>query len=254
MRSRTLRSGYLGRVDYTTALEWQHALRQRILDRTVAGGADVTAHADAENHLLLLEHPPVFTLGRNASQEHILAEQAWLADRGIEVHEADRGGEVTFHGPGQLVGYPIVDLKPDRRDIRRYVRDLQEVLMRTLAEYGIRADPGLDGRPVGVWVKGRKIASIGVHLRHWVSTHGFALNVSTDLSYFSGIVACGMPKAPMTTLAELTNEAPDLPTIAETVATHFREVFSAYPGAPLSRAELTRTGGAMIASGSSGPA
>ncbi len=165
---------------------------------------------EGPERLLLLEHPHVYTLGRNASEADILAGPDWLRAREIEVVECDRGGQVTYHGPGQLVGYPIVNLSPDRRDVRRYVRDLQQVLIRTLADYGITAE-GRDGQAfVGVWAGEEKIASIGVHLSRWITTHGFALNVSTDLSYFAGIIPCGLHQVRMTSIERLTGRAPRL--------------------------------------------
>lgn len=203
---------YLGRVGYREGIEVQEAARE-----------DLRAGTGPER-LLLLEHPPVFTLGRNASPDEVIASGEWLAGRGIEVHETDRGGQATFHGPGQLVGYPIVDLKPDRRDVRRYVRDLQEVLVQTLADLSVNAE----GRPspeIGVWVGERKIASIGVHLSRWITTHGFALNVTTDLSLFGGIVACGMPEVEMTSIEDRTGDRPDLERVARLCAGHFGEVF-----------------------------
>ena len=216
MSRRRLRAGWVGRVDYAAATAIQEEIRAGILD------------GREDDHLLLLEHPHVYTLGRNAASEDVLASPAWLAERGVELHESDRGGQVTYHGPGQLVGYPVLDLKPERRDVRRYVRDLQEVLIRTLADVGVEATPGLDGLPVGVWVGPRKIASIGVHLRQWVTTHGFALNLAPDLSFFSGIVACGLPAAPITSVEEQTGAAPTPGAIAERVERHFRRVFDRY--------------------------
>jgi lipoyl(octanoyl) transferase len=218
--------GYLGRVPYAGT----SALQIKLRDALLAGRG--------EEHLLLLEHPSVFTLGRNADPGDVVADSGWLDIRGVEVHETDRGGQATYHGPGQLVGYPIVDLKPDRRDVRRYVRDLEEVLIRTLADYGVEAEPALSPRPVGVWVGDRKIASLGIHLRHWVTTHGFALNVTTDLTFFSGIVACGMQSAPMTSIEELTGAAPPLDEVAERVVVHFAEVFARTP-MPLRADEIT---------------
>ena len=222
---RILRTGVLGRVPYAGAA----ALQARLRDALLAG--------TGVEHLLLLEHPSVFTLGRNADADDVVADPGWLDRRGVEVHESDRGGQATYHGPGQLVGYPIVDLKPNRRDVRRYVRDLEEVLILTLGDYGVAGEPALSPRPVGVWVGERKIASLGIHLRHWVTTHGFALNVTTDLSFFSGIVACGMQSAPMTSIAELTGEAPRLEDVAQRVVTHFADVFARAP-APLLPAEI----------------
>jgi lipoyl(octanoyl) transferase len=236
---RTLRTGFLGRVPYAGAA----ALQLKLRDALLAGTGD--------EHLLLLEHPSVFTLGRNADPEDVIADPGWLDRRGVEVHESDRGGQATYHGPGQLVGYPIVDLKPNRRDVRRYVRDLEEVLILTLADYGVAGEPALSPRPVGVWVGDRKIASLGIHLRHWVTTHGFALNVTTDLSFFSGIVACGMQSAPMTSIEELTGEAPPLEDVARRVVTHFAEVFSRTP-LPLRAAEIETLAGGATALGADG--
>jgi lipoyl(octanoyl) transferase len=222
MEPRRLRTGFIGRVPYAAAA----ALQERLRDALLRG--------EGEEHLLLLEHPSVFTLGRNADPTDVVADTAWLDRRGVEVREADRGGQATYHGPGQLVGYPILDLKPDRRDVRRYVRDLEEALVRTLADYGIVGEPALSPRPVGVWVGDRKIASLGIHLRHWVTTHGFALNVTTDLSFFSGIVACGMPSAPMTSIGEQSGRSPSLDAVAERVIVHFCDVFGRTV-APLAR-------------------
>jgi lipoyl(octanoyl) transferase len=164
-------------------------------------------------------------LGRNASGADVLASPEWLAAREVEVVECDRGGQVTYHGPGQLVGYPVVNLSPDRRDIRRYVRNLQEVLIRTLAGYGLAAEPRDGQEHIGVWVGEEKIASIGVHLSRWITTHGFALNVATDLSYFAGIIPCGLHRVRMTSIARLTGRAPSLPAVAAAAARHFGEVF-----------------------------
>ncbi|HEY9420864.1 MAG TPA: lipoyl(octanoyl) transferase LipB [Thermoanaerobaculia bacterium] len=210
---RTLHWDFLGRVPYDEAVALQHATREAL------------RRGERPERFLLLEHPPVFTLGRNASHEDVLAAPEWLAARGVQVAECDRGGQVTYHGPGQLVGYPIVNLSPDRRDIRRYVRDLQEVLIRTLADYGVAAEPR-DGQAfIGVWVGEEKIASIGVHLSRWITTHGFALNVSTDLSFFNEIIPCGLDQVRMTSVERLTGKAPFLPEIAAVCARHFGNVF-----------------------------
>ena len=179
---------------------------------------------EGPERLLLLEHPPVYTLGRNAGTGEITADEAWIAARGIAVHESDRGGQATYHGPGQLVGYPILDLSPDRRDVRRYVADLCAVLVRTLAELGVTAAP----RPsphVGVWVGEEKIASLGVHLSRWVTTHGFALNVTTDVGAFTGIVPCGMPGVALTSIERQTGIAWPLPEVARRLVPHFAATF-----------------------------
>lgn len=210
---RPLHWDFLGRVPYAEAVGLQLATRAALKS------------GEGPERLLLLEHPHVYTLGRNAGGEDVLASPEWLRARGIEVAECDRGGQVTYHGPGQLVGYPIVNLSPDRRDVRRYVRDLQEVLIRTLAEYGVAAQ-GREGQAfVGVWAGEEKIASIGVHLSRWITSHGFALNVSTDLSYFAGIIPCGLHQVRITSIERLTGRAPALPAIAAVCARHFAQVF-----------------------------
>jgi lipoyl(octanoyl) transferase len=217
MSRRLLSWDFLGRVPYREAVELQHAAR------------DAIKRGEAADRLLLLEHPPVYTLGRNvgskATAADILASPEWLAEQGIAVEECDRGGQVTYHGPGQLVGYPIVNLSPDRRDVRRYVRDLQEVLLRTLAAYGVAAEVREGQAFVGVWAGGDKIASIGVHLSRWITTHGFALNVTTDLSHFAGIIPCGLRGIGMTSIKRLTGRAPALAEVAAVCAGHFAAVF-----------------------------
>src|SRR3954454_7704332 len=210
---RPLHWSWLGRVSYAEAVEMQRAARAALKS------------GKGPERFLLLEHPHVYTLGRNATLEDVLAGPEWLAAWGVEVAECDRGGQVTYHGPGQLVGYPIVNLSPDRRDIRRYVRDLQEVLIRTLAEYGVAARPGEEAAFIGVWAGEAKIASMGVHLSRWITTHGFALNVSTDLSYFTGIIPCGLQQVSMTSIERLTGRAPSLPAIAAVCARHFGQIF-----------------------------
>ena len=177
-----LRVAVAGRVDYRRALAWQEAL----VAQRVAGGADT---------LLLLEHPPVYTLGRGADPCHL----GRAAGGDVPVVRAHRGGEVTYHGPGQLVGYPILGLRELRPDVRWYLRTLEEVLIATLADLGIAA--GRRDGLTGVWVGARKIASIGVALRRWVSWHGFALNVAGDLTGFEAITPCGLAGVQMTSVA-----------------------------------------------------
>ena len=180
----------LGTVAYHDAL----ALQRDLARRRIAGEV-------AEDVLVLVEHPPVITIGRaTRGKAHVVASEAMLAARGVERVDVERGGDVTFHGPGQLVGYPIVDLKRHRQDLHWYLRQLEEVLIRALSAVGVTAarNPGY----TGVWVGDRKIASIGVHAREWVTWHGFALNVTTDLSFFDLIVPCGIPDVAMTSVAE----------------------------------------------------
>ena len=166
------------------------------LQRSVAR-ARISGEID-QDVLLLVEHPPVITLGRSSKDAHLLANPAQLTARGVEVFEVERGGDVTFHGPGQLVGYPIVDLKRHRQDLHWYLRQVEELLIRALARFGIPGERV--PKYTGVWTRDRKIASIGVHARDWVTWHGFALNVSTELSYFDLIVPCGIPEVRMTSV------------------------------------------------------
>jgi lipoyl(octanoyl) transferase len=192
----------LGTVPYAEALELQRSAARARIAGDAPGGIP-------EDLLLLVEHPPVVTLGRSSKDRHLVASPELLAARGVELHEVERGGDVTFHGPGQLVGYPIVDLKRHKRDLHWYLRQVEEALIVALAELGVPA--GRVQGYTGVWTAdgARKIASIGVHARDWVTWHGFALNVSTDLSYFGLIVPCGIQGVDMTSVArELDRDVP----------------------------------------------
>lgn len=199
------------------------ALQQRLVDARKAGTVPDT--------LLLLEHPHVVTLGvkvRN-SRTHVLASDLELARAGVGLYESGRGGDVSYHGPGQLVGYPILDLKPDRTDAHRYVRDLEEVLVRVCASFGVAGtrQPGL----TGVWVGDEKIAAIGVRLSRWVTSHGFALNVDPDLSYFSLIVPCGIEGKAVTSLSRVLGHPPGMQDVRARVVTAFAHVFCRQPRA-----------------------
>ena len=176
--------------------------------------------------LLLVEHPHVLTLGvrGDGGRSHILASADALASRGVEIHETGRGGDITYHGPGQVVGYPIIDLKPDRCDVHRYVRDLEDVLIRTASDYGVLAER-VDGL-TGVWVGREKLAAIGVRIARWITSHGFALNVTTNLDYFALIVPCGIADRGVTSLAGLTGRAIDPVEVANRTAGHFANVFN----------------------------
>ncbi len=210
-----IRAAWLGRVGYGRGVELQERIRRGILEND----------PDAMDSLLLLEHPPTYTVGRNCAGGDVLAAPEWLEQRGITVAECDRGGRATYHGPGQLVGYPVIDLRPDRRNVRAYVRDLQEALVRTLAAFDVAAVGGEERERIGVWVGRRKIASIGIHLRRWVTTHGFALNVTTDLADFAGILSCGFDAGVMTSIEELTGRRPGLEDVAGCCAENFARVF-----------------------------
>ena len=175
------------------------------------------------DQLLLLEHSPVVTLGVSADRGNLLAPPDELARRGIELHEARRGGDITYHGPGQLIGYPVLLLKPDRCDVHRYVRDLEEAVIRAVARFGVRAGR-IEGL-TGVWVGNDKLAAIGVRLSRWVTSHGFALNVTTCLEDFALIRACGLDDRGVTSLARLTGGEPDIDEVGDTVAASVAEVF-----------------------------
>ncbi len=209
-RARPLASTRLGPVGYADALEFQRALHSRVADGEMDGA------------LLLLEHPHVYTLGRRGTLDDVLAPTDRLASLGVEVHHVDRGGEVTYHGPGQLVGYPIVSLR--RLSLRplEYVRSLERLLIDTLSGYGVAAEA--EGHPTGVWTGGAKIAAIGVRVSRGVTTHGFALNVSPDLGYFEHIVPCGMRDCRVTSMATEGASA-DMDEVASGVAGHFERVF-----------------------------
>ncbi|MGA3164739.1 MAG: lipoyl(octanoyl) transferase LipB [Terriglobia bacterium] len=201
----------LGRVDYAVAGDLQ---KEKVAQRKAGAIPDT---------LLLLEHPHVYTLGRNARRENLLVSEEDLAARGARVFQTDRGGDVTYHGPGQLVGYPILDLTQHRRDISWYMRSLEEVFIHTARDFGVEAVrlPGA----AGVWVGNDKLVAMGVHLSRWVTSHGFALNVNTDLRYFEWIVPCGLPDKGVTSLAKLLGRPVDMEAVAERVVEHFGAVF-----------------------------
>lgn len=186
----------LGRMAYSAALDLQRTLAEARIDRTVD-----------RDMLLLVEHPPVVTLGRSFQRQHLPTPPEELERRGIELFDIERGGDITFHGPGQLVGYPIFDLTEHKPDLHLFLRQIEECVIKTVADAGIRAECR-EGR-TGVWVEDRKLASIGIHVKKWVTWHGFALNVLTDLSFFDLIVPCGIDEVVMTSMQkELQERAP----------------------------------------------
>jgi lipoyl(octanoyl) transferase len=203
----------LGLVPYDAAIELQ---RQLVEDRRAGVIPD---------QLLLLEHPPVITLGvrTRSDRSHVLATPHALAEHGVELFESGRGGDVTYHGPGQLVGYPILDLRPDRCDVHRYVRDIEEVLIRAVAEFGVQAEraPGL----TGVWVGSEKLAAIGVRIARWITSHGFALNVATDLSHFNLIVPCGIADRGVTSLERVLGRTVPMANVEMAVSSAFCDLF-----------------------------
>jgi lipoyl(octanoyl) transferase len=201
----------LGRRRYGEVLD----LQRQIAAERIAG--------TREDTLLLVEHEPVITLGRSSKVAHLLADAPLLKSRRVELFEIERGGDVTFHGPGQLVGYPIIDLSQHKQDLHWYLRQLEQVLIDALATFGI--DGTRVDKYTGVWVGDRKIASIGVHARSWVTWHGFALNVSTDLSYFDLIVPCGIPEVTMTSIERELGRPVEVSAVAEVVERAFAERF-----------------------------
>jgi lipoyl(octanoyl) transferase len=209
--ARACEARWLGLVPYDDGLRMQ----ERAVEQLRSG--------EGMEQLLLLEHPHVFTLGRGADASNILADREQLQTNSVQVHETGRGGDVTYHGPGQLVGYPIISLKPDRCDVHRYVRDIEEVLIRTIGEFGVTGMriAGL----TGVWVGNEKIAAIGVRIARWITSHGFALNVNTDLSYFQMIVPCGITGKGVTSLSRLVGRSIDTREVTPRVVLHFSQVF-----------------------------
>ena len=213
MAERELLTVPLGRMPYAEALELQRSIAR-----------DRISGAISQDVLLLMEHPPVVTLGRSSKEKHLVASPEILQTHGVELFEVERGGDVTFHGPGQLVGYPIIDLKRHRQDLHWYLRKIEEALINTLADYGIPGERNTSY--TGVWTRGKKIASIGVHARDWVTWHGFALNVTTDLSFFDLIVPCGITGVVMTSIArELGSEEISAQDVRDRVSAKFAEAF-----------------------------
>jgi lipoyl(octanoyl) transferase len=200
----------LGRIEYGEAWDVQ---RELVARRKQGSGEDC---------LLFAEHPHVITMGRGAHPEHLLVSREQLDRLGVALWETNRGGDITYHGPGQLVGYPIVDLREWKRDVVAYLRALEQVLIDAAGEFGIAAErlPGC----TGVWAAGAKLAALGVHVSRWVTSHGFALNVTTDLRYFGYIVPCGLTR-PVTSMEQLLGEAPPRTIVLDAVARHFGRVF-----------------------------
>ncbi len=202
----------LGRTRYADAWELQKKVFSARLERRI------------DDVLLLTEHEPVFTLGKGADGNHLLANDDELNEKKIDMFWIDRGGDVTFHGPGQIVGYPIIDLNLQYLDIHRYLRDIEEMIIRTLADYGISS--GREKEFTGVWVKNEKIAALGVKVSKWITMHGFALNVGTDLSFFDRIIPCGIFHKGVTSLNAVTGTLVPLPDVHRRLIRHFSDIFS----------------------------
>ena len=209
MREKQLEVRRLGRVAYGSALDLQKELENDVILRREL------------HYLLLLEHPHVFTLGRRSKTDGVLATTELLKKLGIEVFEINRGGRVTYHGIGQIVGYPVINLSPDREDVHRYVRDIEEVLIRTMTDFGIHAFR-IEGL-TGVHTSEGKVAAIGIHIKRWVTTHGFALNVNTDLSYYNWIIAC--EGEPVTSMERILGHEVDMHEVEDRIIENFCAVF-----------------------------
>ncbi|NOQ84416.1 MAG: lipoyl(octanoyl) transferase LipB [Myxococcales bacterium] len=203
----------LGTVDYAAA----HRLQKQLQAKRIAG--------EVPDTVLLLEHPPVLTMGRSAKEQHIIAQPHVLEAQGISVHEVGRGGDVTYHGPGQLVAYPIIDLKPDRRDVRKYMWSLEEAMIRTCKEFGLSATRigGLNG----AWIGDRKVGAVGVRISRWVTMHGLALNANSDLSHYELIVPCGIQDKAVTSISAELGRTIGVPDVADPLARHFAELYDA---------------------------
>lgn len=222
----------LGKMDYKKAWDYQELLMQKnlaIKRAWQAGDHTTPIPSQTKHYLLFVEHPPVYTLGKSGKMEHVLLNENQLAEKGIEFYQTNRGGDITFHGPGQVVGYPIFDLEKFYTDIGRYLRELEEVIILTLAAYGIVA--GRSQGETGVWIdalikgKERKICAMGVRCSRWITMHGFALNVNTDPGYFNHIIPCGIQNKKVTSLKEELGYEVSMTELKEKLKRNFEKVF-----------------------------
>ena len=224
MQNRKIVFEDLGRRAYKEAWDYQEDLLQQNVKSK-------SAHEATSNFLLFVEHPPVYTLGKSGKKDHVLMSDSEMEDKGIEYFQINRGGDITFHGFGQIVGYPILDLENFGTDIGKYLRTLEEVIILTLAEYGITGErsKGETGVWIGAGAKGgeRKICAMGVRCSRWITMHGFALNVNTDLSYFDGIIPCGIQNKQVTSMQKELGRALDLEEVKEKLINNFEKVFEA---------------------------
>lgn len=230
----------LGLLDYKVAWDYQESLlqenvRQKSLARTLADKSDRSTSAitdmppDTKHYLLFVEHPPVYTLGKSGNPDNVLINEEARSQKGIQFFHTNRGGDITFHGPQQIVGYPILDLEKFIRDIGKYLRDIEEVIILTLADFGIAAERSAG--ETGVWIdagipaKTRKICAIGVRSSRWITMHGFALNVNTDLDYFNFIVPCGIQDKQVTSMQKELGATVDIESVKSSIRTNFEKVF-----------------------------
>ncbi len=213
----------LGHAAYQPVWDLQHRVQQKIIDEKKADRLGEFKGDRKNDVLLFVEHPHVYTLGKSGAEEHMLRSMAELQDWNAEFVKIDRGGDITYHGPGQVVGYPILDLDRHFTDIHKYLRYLEEVLIRTCSDYGFEAQR-IEGL-TGVWVGEEKICAMGIRCSRWVTMHGFALNVNTDLQYFRNIVPCGIEDKSVTSLRKLTGQEVEMKEVKERIVSHFEDVF-----------------------------
>ncbi|MFA6597679.1 MAG: lipoyl(octanoyl) transferase LipB [Ignavibacteriaceae bacterium] len=211
MNSKILTYCNLGTIDYEEAWEFQHELLQLRKEKKIT---DV---------FLLLEHPHTYTLGKTADKKNLIGNKTYLEENKISVFEIDRGGDITYHGPGQIVGYPIINLNEWHNDTHKYLRALEEVIILTCKEYGL--ETGRNPKYTGVWIENRKIAAIGIKISNWISMHGFAFNVNTDLQLFNGIIPCGITNKEVTSLAKELGKEVSIEEVKEKLLKNFIEVF-----------------------------
>ena len=211
MNSRTLTYCNLNFIDYAEALDLQHELLQLRKDKRI------------NDVFLMLEHPHTYTLGKTADKKNLVGSKEYLEENKISVFEIDRGGDITYHGPGQIVGYPIISLSDWQNDTHKYLRALEEVIILTCKDYGL--ETGRKEKYTGVWIENRKIAAIGIKISNWISMHGFAFNVNTDLNLFKGIIPCGISDKEVTSLAKELGREISVSEVKEKLLKNFREIF-----------------------------
>jgi len=227
MDKKILTYGDLGFIDYKEA--WD--LQKEIFSKRVS--------CEVEDYLLLLEHPNTYTLGKTAHKENLIGSEEYLNQNQISVYEIDRGGDITYHGPGQIVGYPIIDLNNWFKDTHKYLRALEEVIIKTCSEYGLNCER--NPKHTGVWIGDRKIAAIGIKVSRWITMHGFAFNVNTDLNLFNGIIPCGIQDKSVTSLREELDKEIDIQKIKEKLLKNFYDVFNYSKVITLQREEIIQT-------------
>lgn len=231
MQKQTVLFRDLGEMGYSEAWNYQEALLKKNVDIKIGNRSVTEDHPvnSTTNYLLFVEHPPVYTLGKSGQESHVLLSENELQERGILFIKTNRGGDITFHGPDQIVGYPILDLEKFGTDIGKYLRNLEEIIILTLSDYGIKGERSRG--ETGVWLepcvpgRARKIAALGVRCSRWITMHGFAFNINTNLSYFDGIIPCGIKDKQVTSLARELGRTVGLLEVKEKLKTHFEEVF-----------------------------